>query len=114
MKNQLPVDPDSVIAVATIIGRCDFRVTVSRYIPREKSPWVITVGESVWQRHLVVDQIDEDGTDATLRILAPAQSEKFGYNIDIQDVERRITLRELIANTYTSVKEALKPKGVAA
>lgn len=117
-QNQIPMNPDSmnpnlVVEVARAIGSCDFRTTVSRYV-LGNNPWVITVGELTWQRHLVVEQINEDGTDATLKILTPVQSDKFGYDINTEDAERTVNLRELIADRYAGVVLTLKHKSVAA
>ncbi len=107
------IDANKVVEIAQKIGSCDFRVTISNYVIGGNRPWVITVGETTWQRHLVVAQIDETG-NAVLLVLSPEQSSNFGYDIDTTDVERSTTLEELIAGEYSGVKEALYPSQVAA
>lgn len=104
------VKANPILAVASAIGNCDFRVTISRYVNGLVRPWVITVGESGWQRHLVVEKIDEDGNDATFAILSPDQSDKFGYDINTKDAVARIMLSDLIRKGYTGVKKFLQPK----
>ena len=99
-----------VEAVARKIARCDFRVTVQRYTTSSGAPWVITVCESRWSRHLVVESIAPDGSDANLAILVPEQSDHFGLDLDWNAVERRVTLQELIARSYLSVKSMLRPQ----
>lgn len=106
-----PVSPEIVIAIAETIARCDFRVTVSCYVTRPGSPWVITVGESRWQRHVVVKSVTvglEHG-DVVLAILEQTESNKFGYDVRTDRVEREITLLDLTADNYLSVKQALYP-----
>lgn len=115
MKPSLPVSSDVVIAIAQAIGHCDFRTTVSLYTNRSNSPWVITVGESDWQRHLTVlsTTVGIYGSDAELAILESSQSDNSGYDIRTYCVERVIRLSELIAGNYISVKKALYPPALA-
>jgi hypothetical protein len=107
------ISPETIITIAQIIGRCDFRTTVSRYTTSTNSPWVITVGELSWQRHLLVESVSVgEGlfrANATLAILAQSESDKFGYHIDTRKIEKRIELSELVAGHYISVKKALFP-----
>lgn len=107
------ISPETIITIAQIIGRCDFRTTVSRYTTSTNTPWVITVGESSWQRHLLVESASVgEGpfrANATLAILAQSESGKFGYDIDTRKIEKRIELSELVADHYISVKKALFP-----
>lgn len=98
---------DLVAKIGTAIATCDFRVTVSRYINGKGRPWVITVGESSWQRHLVVEEVNEDGSDAELAILTKDQSTRSGYDIDCRSVEHRVSLKDLVAASYMSVKDIL-------
>lgn len=96
-----------VANVASRIASCDFGVTVSRYLSRVDSPWIITVAEHTWCRHIVIEAIAEDGTDAFLGILPAAQSKNFGYDINLA-VERHITLKELVLTSYSGVVKELK------
>lgn len=105
---------EAVEAVARKIAWCDFRVTVQRYMTGEDAPWVITVGESAWSRHLVVESATPDGSDADLAILVPEQSARFGYDIGFSAVERRVTLQELIAGSYPGVKSTLRSQAQVA
>ncbi|MBP9856103.1 MAG: hypothetical protein KBC48_02245 [Candidatus Pacebacteria bacterium] len=104
-----------VAMIAETIGHCDFRVTVQRYMLGNDYPWIITVGEGTWQRHLVVESIAPDGKNATFAVLSHTQSDKFGYDINTLDVVNRLTLRELIGteNKYSNVKKALLPPKAA-
>ena len=99
-------------ATVTAIANCEFRVTIQRYITGNNRPWVITVGETFWQRHIVIETAEEDGSDATLAILMPEQSENFGYELGTgdQNIDQHILLKDLIAKGFTSVKAALYPK----
>lgn len=107
---------ETVTAIASAIANCDFRVTIQRYITGQGRPWIITVGETWWQRHIVVEVAEEDGSDATLAILSPEQSENFGYEIGAGsgNIDRHVTLKELIAKGFTSVKAVLRPEREAA
>jgi hypothetical protein len=100
--------------IAKAIARCDFRTTISKYVSSDDWSWVITVGESNWQRHLAVVEISPDSCDAVLNILKPEQSTKFGYDLNTNDVESSIKLSDLIAGSYVGVKNLLKPKSMAA
>ncbi len=93
--------------VAGQIAQQDFRVTLSEYISRKGSPWVITVGESYWQRHLVIETVIHGGNDATLAILANEQSVLRTLDIDTTKVDRRVSLKELLAGRYSGIRQAL-------
>lgn len=110
MKTTTPT-PETIIIISKIIGRCDYRTTVSRYTTCDNSPWVITVGESTWRRHLIVEKVTDGGTglDAELAILCTSESNKFGYDIRTDAVSSRIRLIDLVADRYISVKKALFP-----
>jgi hypothetical protein len=95
----------AVSEVAETIGNCDFRTTMSRYTTGYDSPWVITVGESSWHRHLVVLETFDGG--AKLGLLTKEQSERRITDIDTSAIERTLTLKELTANSYTGVKKLL-------
>ena len=115
--NMIPqhqLDGKMIELIAKAIAQCDFRVTISKYMGPQNWPWIITVGESYWQRHLAVIEISEDCCDAALDVLKSEQSGNSGYNISWSDVERRISLSDLIADKYRGVKSILKPKSVAA
>ncbi len=107
------IDPSLIIAIAQSIANCDFRTTVQMYVTGRTGPWIITVGEMKWQRHMVVEQVNDDGSDATLAVLGPDQSTKFGCDISLRDVTVRVQLKDLIRNKYTSVKNYLQPQAVA-
>lgn len=109
MKTQIPAE--IIVVIAQVIGRCDFRTTVSLYTTATNSPWIITVGESSWQRHLIVERVEitPEGVNADLGILPSTESSKFGYDIRTNHVDRRIKLSELIANRYIGVKKVLFP-----
>jgi|GEM_PF-5421428 len=94
-----------------MIGRCDFRTTVSRYTTSTNSPWVITVGETAWHRHLIVENVSDSigNFDATLAILPVSESGKFGYDIRHDKIDKRIQLSDLIARKYIGVKRTLFP-----
>ncbi len=95
---------DRVIDIAHLIGSCDFRVTIQLYVTQARA-WVITVGESDWQRHIVPNT-----TAKTLGILSVEQSKKFGFEIDTNDVIEEVTLDNLIAGGYSDVRKKLKPE----
>jgi hypothetical protein len=105
---------ETVLAIAQAIAHCDFRVMVSRYVTSDGSPWIITVGESLWRRHLVVESapVDQSGSHATLAVLSQDESGKFGYDIRANNIVERIELSELIAESYVGVKKALYPRKV--
>jgi hypothetical protein len=105
---------ETVTTVAYAIACCDFRVTIQRYVTSQGRPWIITVGEVSWQRHIVVESVAADGSDAVLAILTPEQSQHFGYDISTRNIDRRTSLKELIAAAYTGVKSALYPERQAA
>jgi hypothetical protein len=83
------------LEIAQKIRDFDFRTSVSRDSSCPNTgPWVITIGEITWHRHLVVREVTDNGKDARLDILAPRQSEQ---SIDIKDVDRTITLQALLS-----------------
>lgn len=94
--------------VAKKISSCDFAVSMSRYVTGDSWPWVITVGEFSWHRHLVVLEIMGEGDDAKLALLTVDQSDNVLNSLDVSKVERTFTLRELIANSYTGVTRMLR------
>lgn len=98
-----------VTQIADQIAACDFRVTMSRYVTRPGSPWIITVGETGWQRHLVVEEVNPLGTDANLAVLTRGQSSNFGYKINDKSIERYVTLKQLTVNKHQSVLAVLCP-----
>jgi len=106
-------DTATVAEIARQIGHCDFMTSCKKTNAEGSSPWVITVSESNWRRHLLVKEIVA-GEDTVLTILAEKQSTNSGVDVDITDVDRDVKLSELITDTYASVKSALKPTAVAA
>ena len=108
MKTQIPAE--IIIAIAQVIGSCDFRTTISRYTT-SSAPWIITVGESAWRRNLIVTHVDinTEGMNADLGILPCSESSKFGYEIRTDKIELHITLAELVRNKYVGVKKVLFP-----
>ena len=112
--NSNHVNAETVASIAIRIARCDFRVTMSRYITSLNSPWVITVGESEWRRRLVVEKSNEDGTEATLGILSDEGFEGGNAYTNSNEVVRQVSLKDLVANNYMSVKKALKEEPVPA
>lgn len=113
MNTRINVSPENVIAIAQAIGRCDFRTTISMYTASRNNPWVITVGESGWQRHLVVES-DGDGDimNATLAVLHTSESDQYGYDIRTGEIQKRIQLGKLVGNLgnkYIGVKKVLYP-----
>lgn len=103
------ISPDIAIQIARVIGQCDFRTTVSRYTTIPDAPWIITVGESGWRRHLIVTETSNGicGPDAELAVLATSESDKFGYDIRTDRVDRAIRLSSLISGGYVGVKKVL-------
>lgn len=104
---------NEVVLVAKKIAKCGFRATIQIYItgtsrPMDR-PWIITVGESEWQRHIVVERVIDDD-EAMLAVLGPDQSAKFGYDININDVVMRIKLTDLVRDNYVGVKNFLQPQ----
>lgn len=99
-----------VAEAAVTISRLDFQVTISRYVNAQKnSYWVITVGESRWQRHLVVKEIGKDNSAIKLGVLKERQRPEIGYQIDINDLNGTVTLEELTMDGYEGVRLWLKP-----
>jgi hypothetical protein len=97
--------------IASSIANCDFRVTLSRYMCSKGYPWIVTVGEHDWQRHIVIESVTPDASDANLVILSPEESRHFGYDINWRAAERRMTLKELVSDgSYGSVIAALRPE----
>ncbi len=111
MKVAYTVSPDLVIAIAQMIGSCDFRTTVSLYTTSSHKPWVITVGESNWRRHIIVEEVvvGVHGLEATLAVLPTSESDKFGYDIRTDKVDGRISLSDLVAGKYVGAKKVLYP-----
>ena len=112
--NSRSIPVEVIISIAEVIARCDFRTTVFRCITNSDSPWIITVGESSWQRHLIVEEtsIGISGSDATMAILSVDESNKFGYDINVNNIEKRICLSELVAEGYVGVWKSLRPGAV--
>mgnify|MGYP001575766606 CR=1 FL=1 len=105
----------AVATVARAIGQCDFHTTMSHYSTGDsQGPWVITVGESRWHRHLVVLNVSDDGTCADLGLLDAEQSHRRITDINISAIERTLTLQELVADSYLGVKKLLAPEFAAA
>ena len=104
----LNISGDLVQAIARMIAWRDFRVTVSSYVTRSDAPWIITVGEQDWQRHLVVEGVGFEGDTlhATFAILAKEESERTGYDIGVRNVAKRMTLAQL--GGYASMKNELR------
>ena len=103
---------DSVRKVERAIAGCD--VKILSVIKNRDVPWIIAVGEhSKWLRHLVVDEVSEDGEDATLRILTAKQSDEPFASIDTQDVDKYISLKELIGLDHAGVLSVLHPASAA-
>jgi len=116
MKTSYSISPDIIIAIAQMIGQCDFRTTVSLYTTSPNYPWIITVGESGWCRHLIVESvlIGNDGLAANLAVLSQSESDKFGDNVRTTEVAERIELKDLIADSYIGVKKVLYPRTLTA
>jgi hypothetical protein len=98
--------------VAETIAKCDFRTAMSRYTTGNDSPWVITVGESGWHRHLVV--LETFDGDAKLGLLTKEQSERRITDIDTSAIERTMTLGELTAFSYSGIRKLLTAELAAA
>ena len=114
MQASYSIGPDIIISITQAIGRCDFRTTVSLYTTGSdlsRFPWIITVSESNWQRHIIVESamVGTIGCEANLAVLATSESEKFGYDIRTDRIETRLTLSELITDRYIGVKKVLCP-----
>jgi hypothetical protein len=111
MNTKNNIGAEVVTMIAWAIGRCDFRTTISRYTTSDNQPWVITVGESNWQRHLIVKDavINEKGLSATLGVLSTNESDKFGYDVNTNNVVRVIELKQLVSENYIGVKKILFP-----
>lgn len=102
------ITADLAIAAAEKIGNCDFRTSVSCYTTGGPGDWIITVGENIWRRHLVV--LPSDDNDVELAILSKDQSSLSVIDmLDTRKVEKTIRLSELTANGYEGVKSALCP-----
>lgn len=103
---------ETVTFVARAIADCDFDVTIQQFM-WNNYPWIVTVGERTWQRHIVVEAVTDDGSDATLAILSVEESQHFGRGINLSKVDCRISLKELLSDKYVSVKSALRPPAEA-
>jgi hypothetical protein len=109
---QTMIQPTAELAacIARSIAHCDFRVTLSCYMgSSEHYPWIVTVGEHYWQRHIAIEAVTPDAADANLLILSEEESQHFGYDIDWRAAERRVTLKELLSGSYGRVVAALCP-----
>lgn len=96
-----------IASIAERIAQQDFRVTISRYMTSGNSPWIITVGEGDWSRHLVVESVMTDGSDAFLTVLSLRQSGKFGPDIDVNDLQYRYRLGAILGKGYPWMKAVL-------
>ncbi len=101
---------ESVLAIAKTIGQNDFRVAVGRYAHGDNPPWIVTVGENDWQRHLVVLGNEGGGKHASLGILAASESGKSPLHLDPTMVERTISLNRLTAEGYSGIRRMLHPQ----
>ena len=108
------VNAETVAKIAEAIARCDFRVSISRYITSKNCPWVITVGESNWRRNLVVESPPPDGTEAVLAILPAEQNDAVIPHIYTGKVERRVQFMALVHGGYVDVKKVLCAEPVSA
>lgn len=104
---QSRVTEEIALKVAKAIAVCDYRVSLSKYVSRD-DPWLITVGESVWQRRLLIQEIK--GGQITLAVLAKSESREPDYDVSFDKVERIITLANLTKEGYISVKAVLNPR----
>jgi hypothetical protein len=102
------INPYLALHVAKAISStCGLHTTISRCVSDTRSSWLITVEEDGWRRHLVLQEITDDGTGAQLDILSSKQSDKSGSHIDTKDIDERITLSRLIRNGYDGLKIVL-------
>lgn len=107
-KSTLNVDASDVELAANQIARRDFRVQIGKYITRDAAPWVITIGELTWKRHVVALGKAAHGGDVELGVLSYEQSAKTDlYEVDVSDIDRRIMVSELVAEGYVGVKRVL-------
>jgi hypothetical protein len=97
---------NALMRVVQGIAHCDFRTAISRYATGD-GPWIITVGETGWQRHLVVDAIVNHGQDAYLALLKSTENDKSPAHIDHTQVEKTFMLSNLVADRYTGIKQML-------
>jgi hypothetical protein len=74
---------------------------------------VITVGESSWQRHLVVEDVTSDGGNAVLNLLSHDQSFRPVIDLQLKHVELRLTLAGLVSGGFLGVKSILMPRAEA-
>lgn len=106
------VSYDAMRFVANAIAQCDFRVTAQQYQTGKGYPWVLTVGENHWRRHLVIKSVEDHG--AELELLPATQTLEMLANVELLPTERQISLRELISGNYTGVKTVLGALPIAA
>jgi len=101
----LDLDANAVVKVARKVANCGFQVIVSRNVTSDGYAWILKVGESDWWRKLAIEEILDDGEDAKLALLvADPEVDKWPSG-----VERRLTLKELIAGSDIGVEKVLKP-----
>lgn len=110
MQQKSTLSYESALAIAKTIGQNDFRAAVSRYAHGDNPPWIVTIGENDWQRHLVVLDNEGGGKHASLGILAASESGKSSLHLDPTRVERTITLNRLTAESYTGIRRILHPQ----
>jgi hypothetical protein len=92
--------------VAQNIADCDFRVTAMQYQTSDDSPWILSVGETSWRRHLIIESVGN--AEAVLSLLPETQTFDDAYGVSSRSAEFTVTLSELIRDKYVGVKRVLR------
>ena len=76
----------------------------------EDNPWIVTIGNRHRRRHMVIESVTPDASDANLVILSPTESQHSGSDINWRIADWRTTLKKLTSGrSYESVMAALRP-----
>jgi hypothetical protein len=97
--------------LASLLGQRGFRTTISIYVghPANAMPWILTIGERGWQRHIAIETISDDGRDGRIHLLRADESEVRINDVDVTRSRTEMWIGELLALDNSEIKKVLKP-----
>jgi hypothetical protein len=104
------LDYKVISELAKQIANRDFRVTVTQHVADNVSDkhWIITVGETTWQRHLVVSDFEERDNNPLIDVLKPVQSGRMITDVNPHDIDFvLLDFKGFLASGYLGIKETL-------
>ena len=104
------LDYNVVSIIAARIANCDFRVTITQHVAHSDAHkmWIITVGETTWQRHLVVTEFVKGDTRPRLDVLKQIQSGQMIIDVNPHDIDFILPdFEAFIDSGYAGVKKTL-------